>query len=74
MRTGKSYVDKLDARKPLDFNLSRISPEYLIDQKDFYLACNEIYFCFVIRETSCCLFLTIIKQMLLKYLTLPQDI
>ena len=24
------------------------------------------------RETSCCLFLTIIKQMLLKHLTLPK--
>ena len=23
------YVDKLDARKPLDFNLLRISPEFL---------------------------------------------
>ena len=26
----KSYVDKLDARKPLDFNLLRFSPEFLI--------------------------------------------
>ena len=26
------YVDKPDARKPLDFNLLRISPESLIDQ------------------------------------------
>ena len=31
-------------------------------------------FCFVMRETSCCLFLEVIKQMLLKHLTLPQDI
>ena len=28
-------------------------------------------FLFFMRETSCCLFLTIIKQMLLKHLTLP---
>ena len=31
----KSYVDKPDARKPLDFNLLRISPEFLIDQNKF---------------------------------------
>ena len=31
-------------------------------------------FLFVMRETSRRLFLTIIKQMLLKHLTLPQDI
>ena len=31
-------------------------------------------FCIVMRETPCCLFLTIIKQMWLKHLTLPQDI
>ena len=30
-------------------------------------------FCLVMRETSCCLFLTKIKQMLLNHLTLPQD-
>ena len=30
-------------------------------------------FCFVMRETLCCLFLTIIMLMLLKHLTLPQD-
>ena len=30
-------------------------------------------FCLVMRETSCYLFLTIIKQLLLKRLTLPQD-
>ena len=34
----------------------------------------QICFCFVMRETSCCLFLTIIKEMLLKHLTLPYDI
>ena len=34
-RVEKSYVDKLDARKPLDFNLLRISSEYLIDQNKF---------------------------------------
>ena len=28
----------------------------------------------VVRESSCCLFLTIIKQMLLKHLNLPKDI
>ena len=33
MRKEKSYVDKLYARKPSDFNLLRISPDYLIDQK-----------------------------------------
>ena len=34
----------------------------------------QICFCFVMREILCCLFLTIIKLMLLKLLTLPQDI
>ena len=29
----------------------------------------QICFCFVMRETLCCLFLTIVKQMLLKHLT-----
>ena len=32
------------------------------------------FFCVVMRETSRCLFLTIIKQMFLKHLNLPQDI
>ena len=45
MRVEKSYVDKPDARKPLDFNLLRISPECLIDQNIFFtffhkLLCN----------------------------------
>ena len=31
----KSYIDKPDARKPLDFILLRISPEFLIDQNKF---------------------------------------
>ena len=31
-------------------------------------------FLFVMRENLCCFFLTIIKQMLLKHLTLPDDI
>ena len=31
-------------------------------------------FCFVMRETACCLFLTLIKLTLLNLLTLPQDI
>ena len=31
-------------------------------------------FLFVMKETSCCLYLTIIKQMLLKHLTLPKAI
>ena len=31
-------------------------------------------FFFVMRETSCCLLMTIIKQMLLKHSTLPEDI
>ena len=30
-----SYVDTLDARKPLDFNLLRISPECVIDKNGF---------------------------------------
>ena len=33
-RVEKSYVDKPDAGKPLDFNLLRISPEFLIDQNN----------------------------------------
>ena len=42
----KSYVEKLDARKPIDFNLLRISPEFVIDQNIFYhsfhkLLCNN---------------------------------
>ena len=28
----KNHVDTQDAGKPLDFNLLRISPEFLIDQ------------------------------------------
>ena len=31
-RVEKSYVDKPDARKPLDFNLLRILPDFVIDQ------------------------------------------
>ena len=31
----------------------------------------QIYFCFVMRDTSCCLFLTIIKLRLLTCLTQP---
>ena len=31
----KAYVDKLDARKPLDFTSLSISPEFLIDQNRF---------------------------------------
>ena len=38
------------------------------------LVAEICFFLFVIRETSCCLFLRIIKLMLLKLLTLPQDI
>ena len=33
----ESYVDKLDARNPLDFSLSRPSVEFLIDQNIFFL-------------------------------------
>ena len=49
LRAGVRYfsfsIDKPDARKPLDFNLLRISPEFLIDQNSFYhffhkLLCN----------------------------------
>ena len=43
-RVEKSYVDKPDARKPLDFNLFRISPEFLIDQNNF----------FTISSINCC--------------------
>ena len=32
----KSYEDILDARKALDYYLLRISPEFLINQIDFY--------------------------------------
>ena len=35
IESRESYVDKSDARKPLDFNLLRISPEFLIDQNKF---------------------------------------
>ena len=35
MRVEKSYVDNHDDRKPFDFNLVRISPEFLIDQNKF---------------------------------------
>ena len=34
-RVNKSYVDRLDARKPFDFNLLRISLEFLTDQNKF---------------------------------------
>ena len=34
---GKSYVDKLVARNPLDFSLLSTSPEFLIDQNRFLL-------------------------------------
>ena len=32
---GKSYVDKVVARNPLDFSLISTSPERLIDQNKF---------------------------------------
>ena len=32
----KSYVDKLDARNPLDFRLSRTSIDHLMDQNIFF--------------------------------------
>ena len=38
----KSYVDKLDARKPLDFNLLRISPEFLIGYTTPFINCFTI--------------------------------
>ena len=46
----KSYVDRLAARKPRDFNLFIISHEFLIDQKrflpltDFYTVFNNKIF------------------------------
>ena len=36
------YVDKLDARPHLDFNLLRIAPEFLIDQNRFYRVVYKI--------------------------------
>ena len=32
LRVEKTYVDKLDARKPLDLKLLKISPDFLTDQ------------------------------------------
>ena len=40
----KSYVDKLDARKPFDFILLRISPEFLIDQNIFYHSFHKQFY------------------------------
>ena len=35
-------MDTLDARKPLDLNLVRISPDFLIDQIDFYHSSKNV--------------------------------
>ena len=45
----KSYVDKPDARKPLDLNLFRISPEFLIDQNNF-LTISFINCCAILND------------------------
>ena len=42
--------------------------------KPIVLLLLQVCFCFVMKENLGCLFLTIIKQLLLKLLTLPQDI
>ena len=39
----KSYVDKLDARKPRDFTLFNTSREFLIDPKDFYRIFHRLF-------------------------------
>ena len=35
IKCGKSYVDKLDARKYLDFGLFKTTSDFFIDQKRF---------------------------------------
>ena len=37
------YVDQLNASQPLDFNLLRISPEYLIDQNRFNHSVRKLF-------------------------------
>ena len=39
----KSYVDRLDARQPRDFNLFITSHEFFIEQKDFYRIFHMIF-------------------------------
>ena len=39
----KSYVDRLDARKPRDDNLFITSHEFLIDQKRFYRTFHRFF-------------------------------
>ena len=53
----KSYVDKLDARKPRDFSLFNTSHKFLIDQKkftgpfrDFFTIFNNMVFDSVVRQ------------------------
>ena len=41
---GSSLLDKQDARKPLDFDLLRISPEFLIDQNNFYHSFHKLLY------------------------------
>ena len=56
----KSYVDKLDARKPRDFRLFNTSHEFLIDQKkiftgpfiDFFTIFNNVVLIAVRQEIS----------------------
>ena len=54
-RVEKLYVDTLDARKPLDLNLLRISPEFLIEQNSFlpFLStnCSAIFFNMVFNRS-----------------------
>ena len=55
-REDKSYVDKLDARNPLDFNLLRISPECLIDQNIFFtipfINCCTIFYNIIFNRSE----------------------
>ena len=37
MKRGKAYVDRLDARKLLDFSLFKTSFEFLMGKTDSYL-------------------------------------
>ena len=53
----KSYVDKLDARKPRDFNLFNTSREFLIDQNRFLPDLSYTFSQYLIT-----LFLIVVRQ------------
>ena len=53
----KSYVDKLDARKPRDFSLFNTSHEFLIDQKRFL---PDLSYTFSQYSITC--FLIVVRQ------------